>query len=708
MTNRPCALFALLAISGVGYADSKTDHWAWKPPVRPEVPVVSGSPPANPIDAFIRARLEKTGVAPAAAAKREQLIRRVTIDLTGLPPTPEEVDAFVNDQSPSAWQMVVDRLLASPRYGERWGRHWLDLVRYADTNGFEFDEPRPDAWRYRDYVIRSLNADKPYDRFIIEQLAGDEAFPGDRDALIATGFNLLGPDMTDASDQNQRRLNTLNDMTDTAGLALLGMTIACARCHDHKFEPIPQSDYYRLQAFFAPAVFRRDLQIATDAEKAVHETKQREYETLAKSTRDEIATLESPVRKKIFEQKLSRLSEEAQAAHRTTPDKRTGGQQELVAETERLVGVSEAEIAKAMSADDISKLAALKDRLKSFDSMKPSALPVAMGLTDKSGPPPKTHLLNRGELSSPSAEVEPGYPIALTTFRATPVTVDAVPASTGRRLTLARWMTSPNNPLTARVIVNRLWQHHFGRGIVPTASDFGVRGELPSHPELLDYLAIELVAGGWRLKHIHRLILLSETYQQSTTVSPEAREKDPDNRLFSRMNRRRLEGEAVRDTLLSVSGRLNASPFGPGVVLPELTVASGGARPVPVTADLREHQRRSIYLFNRRNLRHPFLEAFDLPDSNLSCPKRERSTTAPQALALLNASDATKAAKALAERLMNEAKTDEERIDRAYRLTLGRSPTTSEKERAKTFLSESPLSELCRALFSVNEFVYLD
>jgi hypothetical protein len=708
MIRRLCTPFALLAIAGLAHADAKTDHWAWKPPVRPSVPLVSGIQSANSIDAFIRARLEKAGVAPAPLAKREQLIRRVTFDLTGLPPTPEEVYAFVNDQSPTAWARVVDRLLASPRYGERWGRHWLDLVRYADTNGFEFDEPRPDAWRYRDYVIRSLNADKPFDRFIVEQLAGDEAFPGDRDALTATGFNLLGPDMTDASDQNQRRLNTLNDMTDTAGLAFLGMTIACARCHDHKFEPIPQTDYYRLQAFFAPAVFRRDLQIATDAEGAAHDAKQREYEALTKSTRDEIARLESPVRKKIFEQKLSRLSEEAQAAHRTQADKRTGGQQELVAETERLVGVSEAEISKAMSADQKSRLTAMKDRLKSFDNKKPAALPVAMGLTDKPGPPPKTHLLNRGELSSPAAEIEPGYPIALTSFKATPATIDAVIAGTGRRLALAKWIASPNNPLTARVIVNRLWQHHFGRGIVPTASDFGVRGEPPSYPELLDFLATELVANGWRLKHIHRLILLSETYQQSTAVSPEAWEKDPDNRLFSRMNRQRLEGEAVRDTLLAVSGRLNSTACGPGVVLPELTAASGGARPVAVTADSREHQRRSIYLFNRRNLRHPFLEALDLPDSNLSCPKRDRSTTAPQALALLNATDANKAAKALAERLMSEAKTDAERIDRAYVMTLSRSPTAGEMKRAKKFLSESPLGELCRALFSVNEFVYLD
>jgi hypothetical protein len=350
----------------------------------------------------------------------------------------------------------------------------------------------------------------------------------------------------------------------------------------------------------------------------------------------------------------------------------------------------------------------LRDRLNGFDNKKPQLLPVAMGLTDKPGPPPKTHLLNRGELSSPAAEVTPGYPVVLTSGKATPAAIESVPSSTGRRLSLAKWVASADNPMTTRVIVNRLWQHHFGRGIVPTASDFGLRGEPPTHRELLDYLATELVRGGWSLKRMHKLILMSETYQLSTEYSEPSAQKDPDNKLLWRMNRQRLEGEAVRDTLLALSGRLNSTAFGPGVVLPDLTAASGGARPVAVTADNREHVRRSIYLFSRRNLRNPFLEAFDLPDSNLSCPKRERSTTAPQALALLNAADAATAAKALAERLMNEAMTDVERIERAYRLTLGRSPTDVEKGRAKRFLSESPLNELCRGLLSVNEFVYVD
>jgi hypothetical protein len=692
------ATLLIVAFASALWAGPPKDHWAWKPPVRPAVPVVPGA--ANPVDCFIRARLGSAGLAPAAPAKREHLLRRVTFDLTGLPPTPEEAASFVTDNSPDAWAKVVDRLLASPAYGERWGRHWLDLARYADSNGYEFDEPRPDAWRYRDYVIRSFNADKPYDRFVIEQLAGDEAFPDDRDARIATGFNLLGPDMTDASDQFQRRHNTLTDMTDTAGLAFLGLTIACARCHDHKFEPLPQTDYYRLLAFFTPAEFRRDLSIASDHQRAEFAVKTRDYLEKTKPTRDAIAGLEGPHRAKLFEAKLAKLSAEAQTAHRTPPDRRTGGQQELVAETERLVVVAAAEIAKDLTADERTRLTELQNQLKKDDARKPAALPIAMGLADRPGPLPKTFLLERGELANKAAEVRPGFPAVLGG--------KDVEADGGRRLALAKWVASPDNPLTARVIVNRLWQHHFGRGIVVTPSDFGVRGERPTHPELLDYLATELVAGGWQLKRIHRLILLSDTYQQSTQASPEAMAKDPDNHLVSRMNRRRLEGEAVRDSLLAISGRLNPKAGGPGVALPGVAGPGGGAKPVPATTDPAEHGRRSVYLFQRRNRRDPFLEAFDLPDNNLSCPKRERSTTAPQALALLNATEASDAAKALAGRLEREATTDAERVDRAYRLVLGRGPTENERERAVAFLSVSPLSELCRALFNLNEFVYLD
>jgi hypothetical protein len=687
------------------------NHWAWKQPVRRPPPAVKDRAwVRTPVDAFVLARLEAAGLRPAPPAGREQLIRRVTFDLTGLPPTPAEVKAFVTDRSPAAWDKVIDRLLASPHYGERWGRHWLDLARFAESNGFEHDEPRPDAWRYRDYVIAALNADKPYARFIQEQLAGDELDPDSAEALVATGFNLLGADMTDTADEARRRHNTLTDMTDTAGLVFLGLTVTCARCHDHKFEPIPQKDYYRLQAFFTPAAFRRDLVIAGKEERARYAAALKEYNALVRPTLAAIAKLEEPYRERLYEARLARLSDEARAAHRTAPEKRTAAQRALVAKTARLLKVSPAQVIKALSGPDRARHRKLRAELKQFDGRKPAPLPVAMGLHDAGARAPKTFLLDRGELGGPGEEVQPGFPLILlpdhkpTAARVKPVRQ----GSTGRRSALAGWIARPDNPLTARVMVNRLWQHHFGRGIVASSSDFGLRGDRPTHPELLDWLATEFVASGWSVKHMHRLMLRSAAYRQTSQASAAARKLDPENKLLGRMNRLRLEGEVIRDSLLAVSGRLNRRMGGPGVFPPIPPEALRGTKGWAASRDPRDHVRRSVYVFARRNLRFPFLEAFDLPDSNLSCPKRERSTTAPQALALLNSADVVAAAKALAARLTREAQTEGEQISLVYRLVLGRSPAETERKMAHTFLQEAPLSELCRALFNLNEFVYMD
>jgi hypothetical protein len=695
------SLLIVVLVSGSVCAEEPADHWAWKKPTRPAVPK---SKHASPIDAFVATKLDAAGLAFAKPASKQQLIRRITFDLIGLPPTPEEIDAFEKDTSANAYETVIDRLLASPHYGERWGRHWLDLARYADTNGYEHDEIRPHAWRYRDYVIRSLNEDKPYDRFIIEQLAGDEAYPGDANARIATGFNLLGPDMTDSADQAQRRQNTLNDMTDTAGLVFLGMTMACARCHDHKFEPIPQTDYYRLQAFFVGAEFRTNLDVASPTERQKYEAAKREYDRLTQSIRDAIAAIDGPARTKLFEAKLAKLPAEAQAAHRTPPEKRDGGMIELVDQSAKKVAVTDAEVEKALKADELKELKKLRQELKAFDSKKPGAMPVAMGMVDRSATPPKTYLLERGEITNKADVVEPGFPTTLVPGSKS-VQVTALAQSSGRRLALANWIASPDNPMTARVIVNRLWQQHFGRGLVSTASDFGVRGERPTHPELLDWLAVEFAETGWSLKRMHKTMLMSETYRQSTVASKDSFAKDPENKLYSRMNRIRLEGEAVRDALLAISGRLNPKMGGPGVYPPIPPEAAKGSKGGwPVSADPQDRVRRSVYTFQRRNLRHPFLEAFDQPDSNLSCPKRERSTTAPQALALLNSDEVMEASTALAERLVKEP----DKIDRSYRLILGRAPSEKERVRAGEFLVAVPLAELCRALFNTNEFVYLD
>ncbi len=669
-------------------------HWAFQPVQRVAPRTVKDRGWARtPIDSFILARLESQGLRPAAAASRETLIRRVTFDLIGLPPTPAEIDAFTRDESPDAYDKLVDRLLASPHYGERWGRHWLDLARFAESDGYEFDTVRTQAWRYRDYVVRAFNSDKPYDRFIREQLAGDQLYPNEPEAQIATGFNLLGPDMTDSSDVIQRRRNILNDMTDTASLAFLGMTMGCARCHDHKFEPISHRDYYSLQAFFASAEFHSELPVATPEEKARHKEAMAIYLDLTKDLQDQIKTLEGPYRKKVYDRKFSRISVEAQEAHQLPPAQRTKEQQDLVQGTANLIAVKDPEVVAAMSKEDKARHAELLAKLAPIP--RPT-LPAAQALTE--GEPVQSHVLIRGDYASPGEEVAAAFPEILG---------DERPAA-GSRAALANWLASPTHPLTARVMVNRIWQHHFGRALVPSASDFGTHGQKPTHPELLDWLAGEFVAQGWSLKQMHRLMLRSAAYQQSTEASPAALERDPENKNYSRMNRLRLEGEAIRDSLLSISGELNPTVGGPGVFPPIPKEIFAGAAGWTSNTDPRDYSRRSLYIFARRNLRFPFLEVFDAPDNNLSCPSRERSTTAPQSLTLLNAEEVLRASDRLAQRLEAESASTAVRITTAYRTVLGRAPTAKERRLSELFLSHSPLHELCRALFNLNAFVYVD
>jgi hypothetical protein len=670
---------AALKPAGFTVTDADRNHWAFRP-----LPAAKG--PLN-IDALLGEKLRAAGVEPAPVATREALIRRATLDLTGLAPTPAEVDAFVNDPAPDAWDKVIDRLLASPRYGERWGRHWLDLARYAETDGFEHDAVRPHSWRYRDYVIRSLNADKPYDRFIREQLAGDELWPDDPDALIATGFNLLGPDMVDSSDQAQRRQLTLSDMTDTTALVFLGLTMGCARCHDHKFEPLSQKDYYRLQAFFTGAAFRRETPVPTVAERVACESELKVYQ--AQPQVKELLTLEGAAREKARQKKLAKVTPEARMAVLTPPEQRDTEQANLALETEPLLEVSDKEIGEAMTPDERERRKALQEEAKKLP--RPAPLPHAMTLGP--GKPVKTFILNRGEYTQPGDEVTPGFPQVLGGVTA--------PAT---RTALADWVAT--HPLTARVMANRIWQHHFGRGLVSTPSEFGPHGQPPSHPELLDALASEFLARGFSLKAMHRLLMRSAAYQRSLgPISP----KDPENQLFGRMNRRRLEGEVIRDCLLQVSGRLNLEMGGPGVypsIPPEVFKGSKGGW--SISPNPKDHVRRSIYIFSRRNLRFPFLEVFDAPDSNLSCPERGRSTTAPQSLTLLNAAEVMTASKATAEHIVAEAKTPSEQVTLLYRLALSRRPTERERALAVEFLSTSPLTELCRAVFNLNSFVYVE
>ncbi|MBL9211022.1 MAG: PSD1 domain-containing protein [Opitutaceae bacterium] len=681
-------------------------HWAFQPVRRPDPPAVSDATwAAAPLDGFILARLDAAGLRPAPPASRTTLIRRVTLDLIGLPPTPAEVDAFVADPAPDAYARLVERLLASPHYGERWGRHWLDLARFAETDGFEHDAVRPHAWRYRDYVVRAFNADKPFDRFIREQVAGDELYPSEPDALIATAFNLLGPDMVDSADQVQRRRNTLNDATDTTALAFLGLTLGCARCHDHKFEPLSQRDYYAFQAHFAAAKFRPDLPVPSPAERAAHDAELQRYNEQTATLQAAIAALEDPYRRTIHARKLARLSAEAQAAHTTPAAERTTEQENQIQETAAQLLITPKELSAAMKPPDRKQHQALLEQLKPFP--KPKPLPATLAL--QNGPRVRTHVLHRGDYSQPGAEVSADVPEVLRIGRARSDSPSG--GAFHPRTALAEWIASPANPLTARVAVNRLWQHHFGRGLVPSPSDFGTNGQKPTHPELLDWLASEFVARGWSLKAMHRLMLLSATYQQASppaVADPRTARIDPDNRLYARMSRRRLEGEVIRDSLLAISGQLNPKLGGPGVFPPipaELFEGAKGWTPSPNPAD---HTRRSLYIFARRNLRFPFLEVFDAPDSNLSCPSRERSTTAPQSLALLNAHEVLGAAARTADRIEREAAAPDDRVTLAYRLILGRPPTASEARVSREFLQASPTRELCRALFNLNAFVYVD
>jgi hypothetical protein len=679
--------------------------------------------PVNAIDRFILARLEAERLRPARPATREQLIRRVSFDLIGLPPSPAEVEAFVKDRSAAAWTNLVERLLASPHYGERWARHWLDVVRYAESDGFEHDAIRPNAWRYRDYVIQSFNADKPCDRFIQEQIAGDELWPGDPQAVIATAFNLLGPDMVDSSDQVQRRLLTLSDMTDTTASAFLGLTMGCARCHDHKLEPFSQVDYYSLQSFFAPAQFHRDLPVPTEEEQARHKSAMADYRSRTSSIQQELDQLERPYRDRLYAEKLSKLSEDVQLAHRTPSEQRTAEQQASVLETAPQLQITDAEVVKLLAAEDKARRKKIEDVLKKIP--KPAPLPVTLALQNTNGPAPVTRVLRRGDYNNPADTVKPAFPVALRLGASREQPARSA-VDDGRRSMLARWLTEPGNPLTARVMVNRIWQHHFGRGLVTTPSDFGTQGARPTHPELLDWLAAQFMAEGWSIKKLHRLILYSATYQQSSEPSSATATADPENRWFSRQNRVRLEGEILRDSLLFISGRLNESQGGPSVFPPIAADIVSTSKNWAASKDPADHHRRSIYIFARRNLRFPFLEVFDAPDSNLSCAMRGQSTTAPQSLTLLNSSEVMQAATATAQRLteLNE-RGDESRIAMAFRLILGRNPGRAElrashdfvsrtRERSSAFSSAKPTAppaewvELCRALFNLNDFVYVD
>jgi hypothetical protein len=629
-------------------------HWSLQPRRRPAVPTFTTPDDAawvrNPVDAFVLARLQTAGVHPAPEADRRTLIRRVTFDITGLPPTPGEVAAFLADTAPDAYEELVDRLLASPQHGEHWGQHWLDVVRYAESEGYEYDRQRPGAWRYRDYVIACFNADRPFDRFVHEQIAGDEIDPDSPQLRTAAGFFRLGPVRRNAGNPEVAvsRHEVLAERTDVLGAVFLGMTVGCARCHDHKFDAFSQTDYYRLQAFLA-ATQEHDVHLAP-----------------ANVVDD-------------WKKQTAKVQEEI---HKIQQAMETAG------------------------AGDRGKL---EERLADARRRLPAELPTISSVRNVEAERTAIHVLKRGDPARPGRLVGPRFPSILVSAE----TPELSPWTPNPRTELARWLTEPHHPLTARVLVNRIWQYHFGKGIVSTPNDFGVNGSKPSHPELLDYLANTLVDSGWRLKPLHRLILLSSTYRQASRPadSEKAARSDPDDRLLWRFPRRRLSAEEVRDTMLAVAGKLNLHAGGPSVVVPvdpDLVRLLYHTADWQVTPDAAQHHRRSVYLLAKRNLRLPFGEMFDQPDLQTSCPRRETSTHAGQALELLNGPLANDLAKAFAERLAHERSTEAARVERAFLLAAGRPPTPHEKEAALRFLADAPLAEFALAMFNLNAFLYVD
>jgi hypothetical protein len=694
------------------FIGSRGKYWAFQRVVRPPVPSASATWVRTPIDAFILDALTAKKLTPSPPLDRVRLIRRVTFDLLGLPPTPAEVDAFVEDRSANAYEKVVDRLLASPHYGERWALKWLDVVRYADTNGFELDADRPHAWRYRDYVIDSFNHDKPYDRFIKEQIAGDEIFPDSKEALVATGYLRAGQEHLVAGniDPEVSREEVLTEIATSVGQTFLGLTVNCARCHNHKFDPILQADYYRMQAVFAGAA-GKEVEIATPEEKTAWEAADKAYKERLKPVKDALEQLAKPYEDRVIAERLAKLDPKLQEAWKTPKDKRTAEQKMLAENANDQIEPTWDVVVAAMTPEDREKRAQLRVRLHRVEATEPDPLPTAYVYVNGKDAAPQAYVLRMGDPKNRLDPVDPSVP------RVLKASFEIPKASVGRRAALAAWLASAGNPLTARVMVNRIWQFRMGTGIVRTPNDFGVMGDRPSNQALLDWLASEFVANGWSVKTIDRLIVTSNVYLESALPDKDREAIDPDNRLYWRMNRTRMEGETLRDTILSVTGSLNPKLGGRPVRVPiepevyNLIFTEHERDGLwPVSPDKNVQNRRSIYLYDKRSVRLPLLTAFDQPDAITSCPVRPVSTHPLQALSMLNSDFMQEQSRAFAERLLKECRKDNRacEVKTAWRLALARTPSPAERNlAAKFFAHGGNLADMCLALLNRNEFVYV-
>ena len=753
--------------NGQGTLVSEEDRkfWSFQPPKRPSVPKVRDQDRVRtPIDAFLLRKLEAKGLGFSPEADRLVLMRRAYFDLIGIPASPEEVEAYRKDPSPLAYERLIDRLLASSHYGERWARHWLDAVGYSDSEGkVEDDLVRYNAYRYRDYVIRSLNDDKPYDRFLSEQIAGDEMFdykaakqltPDQMDKLVATGFLRTAPDGTYSLAQNKvsDRLNVLADQVEIFSSAVMGLTMACARCHSHKYDPIPQRDYYRLSAIFRTGYdpfdwFFPNRKIDGSKDKLVFpmrlldgvpKEEHRQVEVGNAPVREEIERLQRsleekarPLRKKLFEEKLAKLPDGVKADVRRAlsipGDQRRPVEKYLAGKFEPALKVGQKELENRF--EDFKEQSKPIKRAIAEAERKLQPKPMIRALFDVGGEPTPTYVLGRGEYFNPGPLAPPGVPAALgdglSPYKV--VKPSWATGTSGRRLALARWLAQPNHPLTSRVLVNRLWQHHFGTGLVASGGNFGKTGSPPTHPELLDWLATEFVRGGWRLKAIHKLILTSTAYRQGSSVDAERHAADPDNTLLSRFPMLRLDAEMIRDSILKVAGRLDTTPFGPAQkveVRPDGEVV-GQCSPAGC--------RRSIYMLQRRTTPVTMLDAFDLPQLNPNCLHRAHSTVSSQALTMMNSDGVRTHARHMAGRVIDAVGAEvDKQIERVYLSALSRPPSTEEVKAARETLldltrhwrehleKEVPaepkgakagwlaLATLCHMVLNSAEFIYLD
>ena len=683
--------------------------WSFQPVKRPSVPQIKNQAWAkNPVDAFVLAKLEAKGFVPAEAASKTALLRRAFYDLTGLPPTPADVRAFLDDPSPNAYESVVARLLESPHYGEKWGRYWLDLVRYAETNSYERDNAKPNAWRYRDYVIRSFNSDKPYDQFVREQLAGDEMprRPDNSDPIIATGYYRLGIWDDEPADRLQARFDGLDDIVATTGQVFLGLTVDCARCHDHKIDPIPQKDYYRLLSFFQnirPFSNGGEGDEAPISVNGNSDSEHRQQERNERRTQVEAGIHEA---ERDFRQLLAGQSGQP-------PIDPEEAHKRIKREGEQVLGKERFEHYKE-----------LKKQLAEFDKPDPG-IDLALCVSELGPKAADTFVLMRGNANVPGDKVEPAFLSILTT--SAPVIPDPPEGAKtcGRRTVLANWIASKDNPMTARVMANRIFQYHFGRGIVRSSNNFGFQGDAPTHPELLDWLASELVSNGWHLKPLHRLIMLSNAYQMACTgdaaTAETARQTDPQNDLLWHFDLRRLTAEEVRDSILAVNGTLNLAMFGPSVYppIPKEVLASES---VPGrgwgSASPEEAARRSVYIHVKRSLHVPLIETLDMAETDKSCSVRFVTVQPTQALTMLNSVFMNEEAQKFAERLRKEAGDDTARqVELGLRLALCRTPGPKDIERGEKLIqslrADGASPELAMKYFSLmvynlNEFVYVD